>query len=88
MCKRLTRSLARHFDEPQLAERADGDAGSIESKCFLELGKDSLAMDLVVHVDEVHDDDSTEVAKAQLAGDDLGGFQPVPFPNLRSGGVA
>ena len=73
--ERPLRALAGELDE---AERPDGTgerAGAVARERLLQLLDQRLAVRLVLHVDEVHDDDPAEVAQAQLADHLAGGLQ-------------
>src|ERR1700730_11042687 len=73
--QRFARSLARHFDEAELRETVDGEPRPVAFQRAIELGEHGGAMIGVLHVDEVDDDDSAEVAQPQLASDDLRRFE-------------
>ncbi len=58
-----------------MRDAADLDAGAVVLERFLEPALDRAVVALLVHVDEVDDDQAGEVAQAQLAGDFLGRFE-------------
>ena len=64
----LAPPLARHLDEPEGAEVEDLGALTIALQCLLECLHDAIAVALALHIDEVYDDDSAEVAQPELAG--------------------
>jgi hypothetical protein len=68
-------ALARHFEQAEMRDAADLDAGAIVLQAILQLLLDSAVVALLFHVDEVDDDEAGKVAQAKLAGDFLGGFE-------------
>jgi hypothetical protein len=71
----LAGALARHLDEAQRREAVDGHAGAVGCERLLELREHGVAVRIVIHVDEVDDDDPAEIAQAQLPRDDLRGLE-------------
>src|SRR5580704_18829845 len=67
--ERLARALARHLDEPELADLRDVGARAIARQRLLEGVPHLAAVAFFVHVDEVHDDDAADVAQPELARD-------------------
>src|SRR3954471_14831538 len=67
-------ALARHFQEAKMRDAADLDAGTILPQAVGKLALDRTVVPLLVHVDEVDDDQPREVAQAKLACDFLGRF--------------
>src|ERR1700710_1291465 len=67
-------ALARHFQEAEMRDAPDLDARAILPETIAELALDRTIVALLVHVDEVDDDQACEVAQAQLARDFLGRF--------------
>ena len=65
--------LARDLHEPELRQRQNRVLGLVGSHELGHLLKEQLAVLCLVQVDEVDDDDATQIAQAQLAGDLLGG---------------
>ena len=57
---------------PKWRDAADLDAGPIEPQRILEARLDRAVVALLLHVDEVDDDEAREVAQLQLAGDLVG----------------
>ena len=55
-----------------MADAADLDAGAVEAQRFLQPALDGAVVALLLHVDEVDDDEAGEVAQLQLAGDLVG----------------
>ena len=68
-------ALARHFEEAEVADAADLNAGAVEAKRFLQPALDGAVVALLLHVDEVDDDEAGEVAQLQLAGDLVGSLE-------------
>ena len=58
-----------------MADAADLDAGAVEAQRFLQPALDGAVVALLLHVDEVDDDEAGEVAQLQLAGDLVGGLE-------------
>src|SRR3569623_663748 len=68
-------TLARHLQQAEMRDTADLDAGAVLPQAVGELALDRAVVALLVHVDEVDDDQAGEVAQAKLAGDLFGGLQ-------------
>jgi hypothetical protein len=68
-------ALARHFEQAEMRDAPDLDAGAVVLEAIASAPLDRAVVALLVHVDEVDDDQAGEVAQAQLAGDFLGGFE-------------
>ena len=75
MRQTLAGALAGHFHQAQRREAVHGDARVIASQGFFEFFQHGIAMFLGIHVDEIADDDATQIAQAQLTRDDLRRFQ-------------
>src|SRR3954470_11972691 len=75
MRQAFARALARHFDQPELRKAVDRHASAIAGERLPELVEDGVAMFFTVHIDEIDNDDSTQVSKPQLACDDLRRFE-------------
>ena len=60
---------------PKWLMRPDLDARAIVAQGFLQAPLDQPAVAPLIHVDEVDDDQTGEIAQAELAGDFLGGFE-------------
>ena len=65
-------ALARHFHQAEMRDAADLDAGAVVLEAFLQPALDRAVVALLVHVDEVDDDQAGEVAQPELARDFLG----------------
>ena len=65
----LARALARHLDQAERRHRRDVVLGVVAGQRFLQRLQHLLAVLLLLHVDEVDDDDAAEVAQPQLARD-------------------
>ena len=65
-------ALARHLEQAEVADAADLDAGAVEAQRLLQAALDRAVVALLLHVDEVDDDEAGEVAQLQLAGDLVG----------------
>ena len=70
----FARALARHFDQPERGNLADLGLGMILVEIFLQRPEHLALVILVLHVDEVDDDDTAEIAQPELAGNRLGGL--------------
>ena len=68
-------ALARHFHEAEVGDAAHLDAGAVVLQRFLQATLDIADVVLVLHVDEVDDDEAGHVAQAELAGDLVGGLK-------------
>src|SRR5262249_39128539 len=68
-------TLARHFQKAEVRDTADLDAGAIVLQAILKPPLDRPVVALFIHIDEIDDDQPSEVAQTQLAGDLLGGFE-------------
>ncbi len=69
-------ALARHFHETEMRDAAELDAGAVVVlQVILEALFDRTIVAVLLHVDEVDDDEAGKVAQAQLAGDLFGGLQ-------------
>src|SRR5690606_26448535 len=71
----LARPLARHLDEAELADAVDRRLGLVLGEALLEGAPDALAVLRLFHVDQVEDDQTADVAEAQLVGNLLDGLQ-------------
>ena len=65
-------ALARHFQQAEVRDAADLDAGAVVLQRVLEAALDGAVVPVLLHVDEVDDDEAGEIAQAQLAGDLVG----------------
>ena len=72
--QRRTQALTRQFHQAETRDFAHLDAGTVEVQCIFQAGFDFTLVLCVFHVNEVDDDQATEVAQAQLAGNFFGGF--------------
>ncbi len=68
-------SLTRHFEEAEVRDAADLNARPVVLQRLLELALDRPVVALLLHVDEVDDDQSGEVAQPELAGNFVGRLQ-------------
>ena len=68
-------ALARHFKEAEMRDAPDLDARAILPQAVGELALDRAVVALLVHVDEVDDDQARQVSQAQLPCDFLGGLE-------------
>src|SRR5205085_12092556 len=67
-------TLARHLQQPEMRNVPDLDARAIVLERFLEAALDRAIVTLLVHIDEVDDDQARKIAQPQLPRDLLGGF--------------
>src|ERR1700691_4599722 len=68
-------TLARHFQEAEMRDATDLDAGAILLEALLQPPLDRAIVALLVHVDEVDDDQTGEVAEPKLTRDLIRGFE-------------
>ncbi len=68
-------ALAGEFHQAEAADLAHLDAGAVEAQGFTQAGFDFALVLGAFHVDEVDDDQTAQVAQAQLAGEFIGGFE-------------
>ncbi len=68
-------TLARHFQEAEMRDASDLDARTVLPQAVAELALHRAIVALLVHVDEIDDDQAREIAQAQLASDFLGSFE-------------
>src|SRR5215510_11032970 len=68
-------ALARHFEQPEVRDVSDLNTGAIVPQAFLQPALDRAVVALLVHVDEVDDDQPGEIAQPQLPRDFLGGLE-------------
>ncbi len=61
--------LARHFEQAEMADAAHLDAGAVVLQRLLQAPFDRAVVALLLHVDEVDDDQAGKIAQAQLPGD-------------------
>src|SRR4030081_3100854 len=64
-------ALARHFEQAEMRDAADLDAGAVLPQAIAELAFDRAVVALLVHVDEIDDNQAGEIAQAQLSRDFL-----------------
>ena len=57
---------------------ADLDAGPVVLEGVLQAAFDGAIVAILLHVDEIDDDETGKIAQAQLAGDLVGGFEIGP----------
>ena len=68
-------ALARHLHQPEMRDASDLDAGAIVLEVILQPLLDGAVVPVLLHVDEVDDDEAGKVTQPQLPGDFLGGLQ-------------
>jgi hypothetical protein len=68
-------ALARHLEQSEVRDASDLDAGAVLTQAVAELALDRAVVPLLVHVDEVDDDQAREVAEPELTSDFFGGFE-------------
>src|SRR5260370_31710226 len=59
-------ALPRHFEQAEMRDAPDLDSGTVLPQALTELALDRAVVALLVHVDEVDDDQARQVAQAQL----------------------
>ena len=83
---RRAHPLPGHLDQPEFGHGERARAGPVASEVGAEFVEHPVAVLLRVHVDEVHDHDSADVAEPELAGD-LARRLEVGLPDERRGVV-
>ena len=73
--QRRAQTLPAHFQQAEMADVPDLDAGAVVLQRVLDAPFDHRVVALGLHVDEVDDDQAGEVAQTQLAGRFVGGLQ-------------
>src|SRR5262249_40937752 len=68
-------ALTRHFEQPEVGDMANLDARTIVAQRFLEAALDRAVIALLVHIDEVDDDQAGKVTQPQLPRDLVGGLE-------------
>src|SRR6202167_1898241 len=68
-------ALARHFDQAELRDAPHLDWGAILPQAIAELALHRAVVALLVHVNEVDDDQAGKVPQPELSRDFLGGLQ-------------
>ena len=68
-------TLARHFEQAEMRDAADLNAGAIILQRILDAAFDRAIVAAFFHVDEVDNDQTRQIAQAQLACDFVGCFQ-------------
>jgi hypothetical protein len=89
----FTCALARHFDQPQGRNRRDAGLHVIVGQRLLQGLDDLAAMLRLLHIDEIDDDDTAQIAQAQLPRDghrrlEIGaenGLLQIPMADERAG---
>lgn len=74
LCERFTGAFARHFDEAELGYVGHFYMTSIALEGFLERILDLFLVLVVLHIDEVDDDQASDAAQFKLVGDFFGGL--------------
>src|SRR6185437_11101469 len=70
-----TNSLARHFQQPEMRNPSDLDTRAVLPQAVRELALHRTIVALLVHVDEIDDDQAGKVAQAELTRDFPGSLQ-------------
>src|SRR5262249_12347071 len=70
-----TDPLTRHFEQAEMRDMSDLDARAVVPQRLLEAALDRAVVALLVHIDEVDDDEAGEGAQRQLGGDLIGGLE-------------
>ena len=68
MGETFARTFARHFNQTQLGKAVDGHARTITRQRLAKLVEHRVLVLLVIHVDEIDNDDAAEITQPQLAG--------------------
>src|SRR5260221_12446463 len=67
--QRRSQPLARQFEQAERADATELDACAVVFHAFLETALDRALVAVLLHVDEIDDDEAGEVAQTELAGD-------------------
>src|SRR5579885_55624 len=67
--------LPRHFEKPERADPADLDASAVGSERLFEPAFDRDLIAVLLHIDEIDDDQPGEIAQPQLAGNFISRFE-------------
>src|SRR5260221_5595939 len=67
--QRRSQPLARQFEQAERADATELDARAVVFHAFLETALDRALVAVLLHVDEIDDDEAGEVAQTELAGD-------------------
>ena len=73
--ERRAQPLARQLHQAEARDLAELHAGAVVAQRVLQAGLDFALVLGALHVDEIDDDESAQVAQAELAGDFVGGFE-------------
>ncbi len=73
----LAHPLAGHLHQPETCDLSDLMTGTVPTEAFGEAPQHKLPVALQNHVDEVDDNDATDVTEPELTDDLLGGLQVV-----------
>ena len=68
-------ALARHFQQAELADRAELNASAVKTQRITQALFHFTTVLGLFHVDEVHDDQTTQIAQTHLAGNFVSRFQ-------------
>src|SRR5581483_12352400 len=68
-------TLPRHFEQAEVRDAADLDARTIVLEALFQLALDRTVVAILVHVDEIDDDETGQVAQPKLTGDFVRGFE-------------
>src|ERR1700687_3677887 len=71
MRKRFTRALARPSHKAELSDPVHRHPSAVARERLAEFSQHGVPVLFGVHIDEIDDDDATEVAHSELACDDL-----------------
>ena len=73
--QRRAQALAAHFHQAEFADSAKLHTGAVLTKGVAQAVFDIAAVAALVHVDEVDDDQSSQIAQTHLARDFVSGFE-------------
>ena len=73
--QRRAQALAAHFHQAEFADGAKLHTGAVLAQGIAQAVFNIAAVAALVHVDEVDDDQSTQIAQAHLACNFVGGFE-------------
>ena len=73
--QRRAQALAAHFHQTEFADGAKLNAGTVLTQGVAQAVFNITAVAALVHVDEVDDDQSTQIAQTHLARDFVSGFE-------------
>ena len=81
-------ALAGHLEQAEVRDMADLDAGAVMAQRVLDAALHGTVVALLLHVDEVNDDEAGEIAQLELAGNLIRSFEVRAERGLLDGELA